>query len=161
MNPSAPKRSRSLATLLCLAGVAALVALQTGCASFTWSSNSVSRSVDWSSGSASRSLDWSSDSSSGDSGSSAYLNDVQDYAASFATSDGDPRVFQRDVSAIAQGYGITDWERERATYVAIGRGLARSGARRDRCDELAVSLVDEDPARLAWVRAGYEAPATR
>lgn len=149
MKPCIPSRPALL-------GLAVLAGLHTGC-SFAWSSESSSNSIDWSSTATSRTLEWSSDVSSGRTDQDpGYPEDVQEYAAAFATSDGDPRSFQRDVSAIARGYGITDWEREPETYLAIGRGLARSGIRRERCEELSAALTNGDPARLALVRTGYD-----
>ena len=80
----------------------------------------------------------------------AYQRDVRDYTVEFARSAGDIESFQRDLSAIAEGYGITDWERNGGTYVAVGRGLAESelddwGAKR-----LAVALSNEDHATWRW-----------
>lgn len=154
-----PSRTPTLSTLI---GLAAIVCLQAGCYSLNWSSESSSNSIDWSSNTVSRSSEWSSDSSSPtDEEPTAYQNDVRDYTATFAASDGNLNAFQRDVSAIAEGHGITDWEREQETYVAIGRGLARSGVERERYEEIATALANEDQARLSLVRAGYETTPRR
>jgi len=99
----------------------------------------------------------SSDSSSpSDEGSSAYQRDVTDYTAKFAASDGEPGSFQRDLSTIAEGHGVTDWERDDATYLAIGRGLAKAGVSEQRYQQLAVQLSNANPSQLALVRSGYE-----
>ena len=87
---------------------------------------------------------------------SAYRRDVRDYAARFATGGGDVQAFQRDLGAIAEGHGVTDWEREQATYVAIGQGLARAGLDQSQFHRLAVQIAHEDHAHLALLRAGYE-----
>ena len=91
----------------------------------------------------------------------AYQRDVRHYTVEFARSAGNIESFQRDLSAIAEGYGITDWERTEDTYVAVGRGLAESelddwGAKR-----LAVALSNEDHDHLALVRSGYESRRAR
>ncbi len=91
----------------------------------------------------------------------AYQRDVRHYTVEFARSAGELESFQRDLSAIAEGYGITDWERTEDTYVAVGRGLAESelddwGAKR-----LAVALSNEDHDHLALVRSGYESRRAR
>lgn len=100
---------------------------------------------------------WSSDSSSpSDASPSAYQRDVTDYTAKFAASNGEPRSFQRDLSAIAEGHGVTNWERDDATYLAIGRGLAKAGVSERRFQQLAVQLSNANPSQLALLKSGYE-----
>ena len=105
---------------------------------------------------------WSSDSSSpaGDAA-SAYQRDVTDYTAKFATSDGDIQSFQRDLSAIAEGHGVTDWERDDATYLAIGTGLAKAGVSGERYQLLSVELSNQNQSHLYLVNSGYEAYGTQ
>jgi hypothetical protein len=104
---------------------------------------------------------WSSDSSSpGGGGSSAYQRDVTDYTAKFAASEAESQSFQRDLSAIAEGHGVTDWERDETTYLAIGRGLAKAGLTEQRFQQLADELSNQDPSQLALVRSGYETYGT-
>ena len=79
----------------------------------------------------------------------------------FAASQDDLRSLQRDLSAVAESYGVTDWERLDATYVAIGRGLASAEAAETRVRELAVAMADEDFRKLELIRWGYEGSATR
>jgi hypothetical protein len=99
----------------------------------------------------------SSKSSSGsDETEDAYQRDVRDYTAKLAASEMDLRSYQRDLSAIAEAYGISDWERRDATFVAIGRGLAKAQISDRRFSELAVELANRDYARLALVKSGYE-----
>lgn len=97
----------------------------------------------------------SSDSSgSSDKRQAAYHRDVRDYTARFAAAPGDVRVFQRDLSAIAESHGVTDWEHDDVTYFAIGQGLARAGLEGDRFRRLAKELASKRD--LAMVKAGYE-----
>ncbi len=91
----------------------------------------------------------------------AYQRDVRHYTVEFARSAGKLESFQRDLSAIAEGYGITDWERTEDTYVAVGRGLAESELDDWDAKQLAVALSNEDRDHLALVRSGYESRRTR
>lgn len=91
----------------------------------------------------------------------SYQRDIRDTTARFATSDETLPTLQRDLSAVAESYGVTDWERLDATYVAIGRGLAVSRAAEVRVQELAIAMADEDFRRLELIRWGYERTATR
>jgi hypothetical protein len=79
---------------------------------------------------------------------------VTDYTAKFATSEGDAQSFQRDLSAIAEGHGVTDWEQDDATYLAIGRGLAKAGLSEQRFQDFAAQL--SNGSQLALVKSGYE-----
>ncbi len=100
-----------------------------------------------------------SDSSSGDDeAEAAYRRDVSDYVAAAADS-GDVPAFQRRLGSIAEGHGVTDWERLDGTYLAIGRGLAEAGVGHRRYEQLAVALSSRDRGRLALIRAGYESGA--
>lgn len=105
----------------------------------------------------------SSDSSSGsdEAEEDAYQRDIRDYTAKLAASDLDLRSYQRDLSAIAESYGVTDWERRDTTFVAIGRGLAKAQISHRRYTELAVELADENYAHLALVKSGYETYRTQ
>jgi hypothetical protein len=86
---------------------------------------------------------------------------VTDYTAKFAASEGNVQSFQRDISSIAEGYGVTDWERYDATYLAIGRGLAKAGVSGTRYQLLAVELSNRDQSQLALVNSGYESYETQ
>ena len=148
-------------TITVLIGVAA-ICLLAGCGVFKSSTTqaSVESSSDSSAAgfrSSSSPFKWSSDSSSpaGESP-SAYQHDVTDYTARFAESEGDVQSFQRDLSSIAEGHGVTDWERDEATYLAIGRGLAKAGVSGARYQLLAVELSNQNQSQLALVNSGYE-----
>ncbi len=99
-------------------------------------------SFSYSSGASSDSSATSSDSSKSSSASSggsetepkdakeAYMSDVSAYTTGAAKGD-DPEAYLRELGDIAQRHGITDWERDTATYNAIGTGLRRAGISRD------------------------------
>jgi hypothetical protein len=59
-----------------------------------------------------------------------YMSDVSTYTTSAAKGD-DAQAYLREVGSIAERNGITDWERDTATYNAIGTGLRRAGISRD------------------------------
>ena len=151
--------ARTLALLIVLAALCFLA----GCGVFK--SSTTQASVESSSDSRSASFRssaipfrWSSDSSSpGSGGASAYQRDVTDYTAKFAASEGDPQSFQRDLSAIAESHGVTDWERDDDTYLAIGAGLAKAGVSGTRYQLLAVELSGQNQSQLALVNSGYAA----
>ncbi len=64
--------------------------------------------------------------------------------------------FQWGLTAIAEGYGITDWEQTEDTFVAIGRGLGESELDASSAKQLAVALSNEDYDHLTLIRSGYE-----
>jgi len=88
----------------------------------------------------------------------AFERDVRNHTAEFARSASEPDLdsFQRDLGAIAEDHGITNWEQFADTYVAIGRGLADSELDEWSAQQLAVALSDEDIEHLKLVRSGYE-----
>ncbi len=146
---------------------AAVLCLLAGCGVFKSSTTqasveSSSKSSAASSRSSSSPFRWSSDSSSpaGDT-SSAYQRDVTDYTAKFAVSDGNPQSFQRDLSAIAEDHGVTNWEQDDDTYLAIGRGLAKAGVSGERYQLLSVELSNQNQSHLSLVNSGYKAYGTQ
>ena len=86
---------------------------------------------------------------------------MTDYTAKFAASDGDVQSFQRDLSAIAEDHGVTDWEQDDATYLAIGSGLAKAGVSGERYQLLSVELSNQNQSHLTLVNSGYKAYGTR
>lgn len=90
---------------------------------------------------------------------SAYQRDIRDYTATYAATGGDAQRFQHDLGAIAADHGVTNWEADRATLVAVGRGLERSRVDGQRTQQLEAMVTHGDPERMAWVRQGYECRA--
>lgn len=88
----------------------------------------------------------------------AFQRDVRNYTVEFteAAGESDLESFQRDIGAIAEGYGITDWEQTEDTFVAIGRGLGESGLDVTSTKRLAVALSNQDYDHLMLIRSGYE-----
>lgn len=101
---------------IALLGILALLA---GC-SFSYSSGKSSDSSKSSSNSSSPSDTDQKDAKT------AYKSDVSAYTTS-AAKDGNAEDYMRELGSIAKRHGITDWERDTATYNAIGSGLRRAG----------------------------------
>ncbi len=110
-----------------------------------------------SSDSSSKSSKSSSKSSSPeDDDTSAYATDVRDLTAAYASSGLDVRSFQRTLGSVAADYGITDWERDQRTYLAIGRGLAKAQVDAARAEQFGGEISDASEQRMAWIKSGYQ-----
>ena len=133
--------SRQLAPLL-----AVLVVGLFAC-SFSDSSESISKSVS--------SPFKSSSDSSGDSH-LAYQEDVRDYTAAYIRSGGDYDTFERKIGGVAAKYGITDWELDTRTYVAIGQGLRKGGLKPIQLAVWKSNLVHDDLSRADLIQKGYD-----
>lgn len=147
-----------------LAAFALAGALGTGCIVFD-SSEAAVDSVSTSAHSVSDAVAWmshasksSSDSSSqGDEGASeAYRRDVRELTAACVESGSDARAFLRDLGAVAERHGITNWESQRATYRAIGAGLREAGL-----DEAGLARFEADipgaaPEVREAIREGWQ-----
>ena len=91
----------------------------------------------------------------------AFRHDVEQLTAAFVVAGGDVQQFQRDLGAIAETHGVTDWERDDDAYVAIGRGLAQAGVDRARADAFARELSASSRAARVRIAAGYSASIVR
>ncbi len=140
--------SRTSARLMALVAMAAIAT--SGCVK-----SSTSQASSESSSNSSSSVSTSSSPSDDGEEESAYERDVRDYTVAHATSIPNLARFQQDLAAIAGDYGISDWEGDPTTHVAIGRGLAQSGLRVSEAGAIATALVREDPTRTRWVLGGY------
>ena len=107
----------------------------------------------------------SSDSSKSSSGGSdskyaekTYLSDVSAYTASVAKSD-DADAFLQELGSIAKENGITDWERDTATYKAIGTGLRRAGIGLDQVKDVYFiqALTAKEKNALVLILESYQA----
>ena len=144
----------TIRTLLALASIALLIGV--GCSKSSTSQASSESSSD-SSASSSRSSASSSASSSPSSREGPYVRDLRDYTAEWVLSGGDVATFKRRVGEIAASDGITDWERDDATFEGIGRGLKKAGLSGRRYDDVAAKLGGANPQRSQWIRKGYDA----
>ena len=122
---------------------------------------SISYSGGKSSDSISASSDSISDSSSSDddetaeSTANAYGEDIAAATKRYALYQAEREQFMQTISNIARNHGIVDWEQEKLTYTAMGRGLKQAGINEQYIGELAYfsSLAGSDDYSL--VLAGY------
>ena len=121
-----------------------------GCGSLSDSSGSISRSV---STSISSPFESSSHSSSPE---DAYRDDVRDFTAAYLKSGGDPSKLRGEVGTVAKKHGITDWERNPATYQGIGGGLAKGGASQAELDAYKLTIAGGDQQAVQWMQDGYD-----
>jgi hypothetical protein len=139
---------RSLGTL----GAASLLLFcLSGCSTFSDSlSDSLSKSV-------SSPFEWSSTSSeSVGEMVKNYRDDVQKYAEVCSRSSCEAPAIRKGVTAIAEKYGITNWEADRGTFAAIGAGFARANMAQPQVDRYRIALAGNDAAGSRALQWGYE-----
>ncbi len=85
----------------------------------------------------------------------AYRRDVRAFAAQFADAGGSSNEFLRGIGRVAEGHGITHWEGDPDTLLAIGEGLRDAGVSRADLDALSARSTEADPAVVALVLEGY------
>lgn len=123
--------------------IVALAAFTTGC-SFSESSKSSSAIV-------SSPFTSSSNSSSPE---NAYKEEVKDFTGAFLKSGGDMAKLPQEIGRIAEKHGISDWENNQATYVAIGKGLKAAGLNQAQFDGYKANLA-HDAQQTEWMQNGY------
>ncbi len=132
-----------------------IVAVLLASCSFSESSKSSSTSSKSSSDSASSPS--SSVPTSKDNKKSGYENDIRDYTAEFVkSSGGNAATFRAKLSGIAAKYGVSQWDQDKSTYLAIGRGLRKAGLRNPQYDSFKTSLGDGSPWKMQAIDEGYK-----
>jgi len=133
----------------------------TGCKALLASVTSPSDSISGSFEAIGGSLKAISTSSSGAGDASAldetYRRDLRAYAAAFVETGGTEEDFLRGISRIAEVHGITDWESQPGTLVAIGEGLRDVGLSEA---QLQHTLEGVDPETAARVTEGWQRPSS-
>jgi hypothetical protein len=128
--------------------ISSLIALQ-GC-SFSESSKSSSTS----------SQSFTSSGSSSDSQTNKkYSQEVSDYTMAYVKSsvaNADYNSFAKGISDIAAKAGISNWEQESSTYVAIGQGLKRAGATGVIYDTYKSNFARDNTANMKSIQQGYD-----
>jgi len=141
-------------TLLCATSL-----IQTGCSisySLEKSSDSVSASLD--------SITSISTSSSGGSEEEAKINatgtvyeeDVAAVTVLYVSREKTTDDYQRQVTAIAKNHGISDWEQEESTFLAMGKGLRRAGVSEDSITNLPFFRSIAKSSNYSSVITGYK-----
>jgi hypothetical protein len=102
----------------------------------------------------------SSSCSGGDEKKDAYRRDVRDVTARHAATVADASTLERDVGAVAERHGVSDWERDQQTYVGMGQGLARANVTGSELERDVIALSHANARHAAWIRAGYGGTAT-
>jgi hypothetical protein len=125
--------------------VALLALVVAGC-SFSDSSKSISNIV-------SSPIKSSSDSSKSE---QSYESDVADYTTTYIKSGGDTTKLKSGISQVAEKRGITDWEKDSATYQGLGQGFKRAGVTQVEVDAYKHTLADTDE-QASWIQQGYDA----
>lgn len=125
-----------------------------GC-SVSTSSRSASDAFD-SSESSSRSSASSSRSSAGSERQSRYREDVRTYTAAYVTSGGRFDAFERELGEVARRHGLTNWEDDQMTYVAIGEGLGDAAVGEAQLETYKASFSRSDPLKMQAIQRGYD-----
>ncbi len=81
---------------------------------------------------------------------------MRDYTQNWVQSGGDVAGFQSGLAPIAEKNGITDWERDDATYEAIGSGLKKAGVKGERYAQYKRDLSGSVPEAPQWIQRGYD-----
>jgi len=117
-------------------------------ASFSDSSKSVSDSA---------SSPFKSSSDSSPTGRQKYERDVRDYTAEFVKSSStDLEAFRVRMGRLAESHGITNWEEDKSTYLAIGRGLRKANLSKSQYETFKASLAGSQPLKMQYIQEGYE-----
>jgi hypothetical protein len=135
-----------------------MLAPLTGCqlieASFVSISDSVAGSAAAISGSI-ESISRSSGSPPAATASAAYQRDVRAWTREFEGAPGSQEDFLRGIGRVAERHGLTDWEAEPGTLVAIGQGLKDAGWSEERMRDLRERLAAVPPPAVEAVFDGY------
>jgi len=93
----------------------------------------------------------------GESDKASYMGDVSAFTARVAR-EGDTEDFMRELGKIAEKHGITDWERDTATYNAIGTGLRRAGITREEVRDVyfVKDLTAREKSALVLIQESYQ-----
>ena len=89
-----------------------------------------------------------------DTSNQAYRRDVRAYAAQFSA-EGSSDDFLRGIAQVAEEHGVSHWQANPDTLLAIGEGLRDAGVSPAELDALGARAEGADPAVVALVREGY------
>jgi len=86
-----------------------------------------------------------------------FETDVRDYTAEFVKSpDGKLQAFRARLGKIADQYGLTHWDADKSTYVAIGKGLRKAGLSQPQYEAFKASLGDSQAWKMDAIAEGYQ-----
>jgi len=101
----------------------------------------------------------SSGSSSDSQANKKYSQEVSDYTMAYVKSsvaNADYNSFAKGISDIAAKAGISNWEQESSTYVAIGQGLKRAGATGVTFDTYKSNFAHDNATNMKAIQQGYD-----
>jgi len=86
-----------------------------------------------------------------------YMDDISEYAAVVAVSNMSDEEYMIELGSIAERHCITDWERDDATYRAIGMGLRKAGVPRTQIlkTTFVKNISETDQDKLELILTGY------
>ncbi len=141
------RKNFSYIPLICLSAVL------TGC-SFSYSSDSISKSSKGSSDSVSSSVSSPSQSSKQE---NQYQDEVTDYTYAYVKSAGaDFAAFQKGLADIAARQGIINWEENPTTYIAIGKALKKAKLTGVSYETYKKNLAGSDYTKMQDIQKGYD-----
>ena len=88
-----------------------------------------------------------------------YENEVSDYTMAYVKSSKtgpDYNGFLKGLSDIASKQGIVNWDQDPKTYIAIGKGLKRSGVEGIAYETYKKNFADSDLEKMQNIEKGYE-----
>ena len=117
-------------------------------------------SISYSSGKSSDSVTSSVSSGGGDSAKvdkeiNNYTEEVVVVTDFYVSRTENSEEFQRHITDIAGNHGITDWENEDATFVAMGKGLKRAGVNEENIASLPYFATIAKSPKYALLLKGY------
>ena len=140
-------------TVFSYLAVISLAIFVNGC-SFSYSSDSLSKSSGRSSDSVSSIVSSPSNSSKT---TDKYQLEIQEYTHAYVkSSDADYASFQKGLTDIANSHGVVDWEQDSITYVAIGRGLKKAGLKGVAYETYKKNLTGSDVTKMTDIQEGYD-----
>lgn len=85
----------------------------------------------------------------------AYREDVRDYVVGHVQAGSVGADLVRSLGEVAKKHGISDWERNEATFRGIGAGLKKLGYNQAQVDGFKAN-VTSSPEQGKWLQRGYE-----
>lgn len=86
-----------------------------------------------------------------------YERDVRDYTAEFVkSSSADMETFRVRMGKLAEKHGISNWEEDKSTYLAIGRGLRKASLSKPQYEAFKASLTGSQSLKMQYIQEGYD-----
>jgi hypothetical protein len=84
-----------------------------------------------------------------------YEEDIAAVTVLYVSREKNNDEFQRKVASIAKNHGISDWEQENRTFLAMGKGLRRAGVAEDSIGNLSYFRSIVGSSKFSEVLKGY------